>query len=337
MTSGCQVLRLADITDVPRLLQSEDLSHEWPPPGVTVSRYGFPETWAMACGPPPPGGDGFWYVTDLATIALGIDGDVARIAASLGATLSGVETLGLASLGQWPVIYEVGKVNTMRWISAVFRGTLGGIDEFQHGINFGKPGNDPDLSEAASQAYADALASRWQAAMGILFNSCGPDVVYTEVGVTQKEQHSATAADGSGGDLEQAYPTAWSHYPLASQPHGVVGAKSLPYEVSMAVTLQTDTRGPRGRGRMYLPPFATALVQAGGGKFGDADINAIGGALGTFLAAHTTATTHVPVVVSRRALQLHEVTSLRIGHVPDSQRRRRNKVPEAPLTVWTKA
>lgn len=331
-----QYVRLATLGDVPRLLAHDRISHEWPPPGTTVHEYGFPETWVLVTGPEPPGGDGYWYVTDLATVAVTAHTTVEQIAVRIGLALSELETLGLTSLGNWPVIYEVGKVNVMRWISTVFRGTLGGVEQFQHGINFGVPGNDPTLGESEAPAYAEALANRWQATMGILFNSCASDVVYTEVGVVQKTQTDPTDSHGEGGNLEQAYPTAFFGYPLASQPKGVVGAKSLPYEVACAVTLQSDARGPRGRGRMYLPPFATALVQGGGGKFADVDLNAIGDALGTFFEAHTTATSHVPVVVSRRAVQLHEVTAIKMGHVPDSQRRRRRSVDEAALTVWTK-
>lgn len=331
-----QYPRLANLGDITRLVTGDRLSHEWPPPGTTVHEYGFPETWVLVTGPQPPGGDGFWYVTDLATVAVTAHTTVEQIAVRVGLALSELETFGITSLGNWPVIYEVGKVNAMRWISTVFRGTLGGVDQFQHGINFGVPGDDPTLGESEAPAYAEGLAGRWAATMGILFNSCAPDVVYTEVGVTQKTQTSATDSDGNGGNTEQDYPTAFYAWPTASQPKGVVGAKSLPYEVSCAVTLQTDTRGPRGRGRLYLPPFATALVQGGGGKFADVDLNAIGDALGTFFEAHLAAEGHVPVVVSQRAVQLHEVTSIKMGHVPDSQRRRRRSVPEAPIIAWTK-
>lgn len=331
-----QYPRLAGLGDIPRLLSGDRISHQWPPPGTTELPLGFPETWVLVQGPTPPGGDGYWYVTDLAHVAFEMNSTVVALAARLGLKLTGLPGLGIGAVGEWPVIYEVGKVNFMRWISTVFRGTLGGVEQFQHGINFGVPGNDPTLGESEAPAYAEALANRWQATMGILFNSCADDVVYTEVGVVEKTQTDPTDSNGQGGNLEQSYPTAFYGYPTASHPKGVVGAKSLPYEVACAVTLQTDTRGPRGRGRLYLPPFATALVQGGGGKFADVDLNAIGGALGDFFEAHLAAEGHVPVVVSRRAIQLHEVTSIKMGHVPDSQRRRRRNVDEAPVTAWTK-
>lgn len=334
MTS--QYPRLANLGDVPRLLSGDRVSHEWPPPGTTEVGLGFPETWVLVQGPQPPGDVGDWYVTDLEHVAVSSNQTVLVLAARLGLKLSGLPGLGIGAVGQWPVIYEVGKVNFMRWISTVFRGTLGGVEQFQHGINFGVPGNDPTLGESEAPAYAEALATRWQATMGVMFNSCADDVQYTEVGVVEKTQTDPTDAQGNGGNLEQSYPTAFYGYGVGANPHGVTGAKSLPYEVACAVTLQTDTRGPRGRGRLYLPPFATALVQGGGGKFADVDLNAIGGALGDFFEAHLVAEGHVPVVVSRRAIQLHEVTSIKMGHVPDSQRRRRRSVAEAPVVAWTK-
>lgn len=330
-----QYVRLATISDIPRLLSGEGISHVWPPPGTTVHAYGYPETWVLVQGGPPPGPDGFWYVTDLAEIATTSNSTVVALAARLGLKLSGLPGLGIGALGEWPVIYEVGKENAVRWISSVFRGTLGGIETFQHGINWGVPGDDPTLGETEAPAYAEGLATRWAATMGVMINSCANDVVYTEVGVTQKTQTDPTDSNGEGGDLEQAYPTAFYAYPSGSRPTGVVGAKSLPYEVSCAVTLQTNARGPSGRGRLYLPPFATTLVQGGGGKFSDVDLNAIGDALGSFFEAHAAAEGHFPVVVSRRKIQLHEVTSVELGHVPDSQRRRRRSVPEARVVPWT--
>lgn len=331
-----QYPRLARLSDIPRLISRDRVSSTWPPPGTTELELGLPETWVLVQGPEPPGGPGYWYVTDLAHVATTTNATVDSLAIRLGLELTGLPGLGIQALGQWPVIYEVGKVNYMRWISTVFRGTLGGVEQFQHGINFGVPGNDPSLGESEAPAYAEALATRWQATMGVMFNSCADDVKYTEVGVVEKTQTDPTDSNGQGGNLEQSYPTAFFGYATGSEPHGVTGAKSLPYEVSCAVTLQTDTRGPRGRGRLYLPPFATALVQGGGGKFSDVDLNAIGGALGDFFEAHLLAEGHVPVVVSRRAIQLHEVTSIKMGHVPDSQRRRRRNVDEAPVVAWTK-
>lgn len=54
---------------------------------------------------------------------------------------------------------------------------------------------------------------------------------------------------------------------IYSKAHAVAGgggASSLPSEVSMAVTLRTNIRGRRNRGRIYLPPMTPSNIGANG-------------------------------------------------------------------------
>jgi hypothetical protein len=160
---------------------------------------------------------------------------------------------------------------------------------------------------------------------------------YLEVGAVQMEQDDPVSKDGTGGNRRQSYPTGWWAWPQGSQPTGGSTLPSLPYEVACAVSLTSDVRGPRGKGRFYLPPFSTNFVGAAPGGLWDADTPAsVGGAIGAWIQAVETATGHQALIVSGRAKQLHPVRAVLVGKVPDSQRRRRRSLDEARVTGWTR-
>jgi hypothetical protein len=249
--------------------------------------------------------------------------------------------LAAGAAGHYPVIYSPREGLTMKWIRTTFRGELGGgVEQFQWKLDWGNPGSDPTMDEAAAQAFADSAASIFAAAFVASLGALGSyaalvasDVKYTEVGCVPWTQTVATDSSGGGGDAAQDFPTAWHAYPTATRPTGT-GGIALPYEVALAVTLQTDTRGPRGRGRVYLPPFGVNSMIAGG--IFNTNTVSMGGEFvqkifDDMKAAHTPL---VPVVVSERAKQLHEITSIQTGRVPDSQRRRRRAQSEAPTVQW---
>jgi hypothetical protein len=337
--------RLASLADEVRLHSGEGVSSTWPPPGCTVVPVGHPETWGLVSGDLDALPRGEWYVTDLATFTEEVPAAAASILLFAAKKLSGVPGLFAGAIGHWPVIYEVGEGETMRWIHTVLRGTLGGVEQFQHQTNFGTPGDDPDLTEAQCAALAISLATQWQATWNdttlpgtgtapwsSLFSS---DVVYTEVGVCMQTQTAATDSSGAGGNLSQDAPTEWAPINGVS---GLVGTGtiSLPYEVSECVTLHTDKRGPSGRGRLYLPPNEVTSIAAGG-KFVAGHASAGGLAVGKYFERVTAAEGYVPLVVSRRRLVLTEVNQITVGIIPDSQRRRRWAQLEAPVVAWTKA
>lgn len=122
------------------------------------------------------------------------------------------------------------------------------------------------------------------------------------------------------------------------------GGQVLPNQIAAVVTLQTETPGPRGRGRMFLPALATPI--AAGGRITTTVRDGMLSAAFTLikgiaddLALRTTAGS-VRVVVSSKPLLLaptnRDVIRLRMGDVLDTQRRRRDKMPESygmtPLT-----
>lgn len=336
--------RLANPGDLPRLISRDDVSDTWPPPGCTVIPVAHPEPWGQISGPLESLPAGRWYVTTLAEFVLEVPSLAATIIDRAAANFGGPVGTFAGVVGAWPVIYSVGEGNTMRWIHTTLRGTLGGVEQFQMQANFGQPGADPDLDAAGAQAFAQSLAEKWQAVWlntgfgtgGLAYETLFPSAVkYTEVGVCVQTQTSGTAADGSGGNLAQEDPTEWA--PINGIA-GVVGTNanpSLPFEVACCVTLQTDHRGPSGRGRMYIPPMATQAMGSNG-VFSGYQAIANGKAIGAYFAAVTADEGYVPVVVSRRRIILNEVKQISVGVVPDSQRRRRWAQLEAPTVAWTK-
>lgn len=318
---------------------------DWPPPGTHMAGLAdaLQDAWPLpharnprvvADLPPDGTGElpigGFWWTT-LGQMYADFPDQLSGLALKLVARFGELEAGDVGAVLAIPVVYEGGTVR-MRWISTTYRGTLGGgVEEFQHKMDLGVPGNDPDLSESDALLLAEQLAAIWYlritSGSPALQGWISPEVVWTEVGVVQKVSTAATDKDGKGGNLSQSYGTQWNNYLTGARPAGQ-GGVTLPYEVSCAVSLQTDQRGPRGKGRFYLPPFSQNS-QVAGGLFQTAFIADLALAMKGWLNDIKAATPYVPIVVSRRALQLHEITSLRIGHVPDSQRRRRRSQAEA--------
>jgi hypothetical protein len=107
----------------------------------------------------------------------------------------------------------------------------------------------------------------------------------------------------------------------------------LPYSVALAVTLRTPTRGPKGRGRFFLPTPAMSI--GSNGRVSGGFISSITADLSTFRTALQTAAecgvsgadTGLTVVASGVAGNIL-VSGWQVGDVPDTIRSRRNALPE---------
>lgn len=108
---------------------------------------------------------------------------------------------------------------------------------------------------------------------------------------------------------------------------GVVVGVPMPADVSLVVSLRTALANRRGRGRFYLPQPATANLTADGRVIADliADLSA---SLAAAWASYNT-TNDRPVVYSRAARSVQNITSFNVGDLFDTQRRRENKLLEA--------
>lgn len=110
------------------------------------------------------------------------------------------------------------------------------------------------------------------------------------------------------------------------------GGSIMPLQTALVVSLNTPRPGPTGKGRFFLPFPAVSL--ANDFRITATDASTIGAAVKSFLDAINTAVSTGPtqvgkIVVASSKGYLSEVTSMRIGRVPDTLRSRRSALLEA--------
>lgn len=201
---------------------------------------------------------------------------------------------------------------------------------FEDDISGGTWSWDTATNDAATK-MATAFNSYWAAVRGQFCTSISPTFC------------KATHIDTNGHALDVA--TA----PLTTD-NGTSGAPCLPFEVSMAVTLYGYDPGHfvpnsrRRRGRFYLPPMVASIVDING-LWTAAAMDVQGNALDAFLedvqgkrvnagplgadAGYWRLVTVSQVGEGR----WDQVFAHAIGNTPDSQRRRRNALPETYRTM----
>jgi len=122
------------------------------------------------------------------------------------------------------------------------------------------------------------------------------------------------------------YPAA-TRGPATSQP---------PFQVSMVASLQGAGRAPGSRGRIYLPPQAITVNQNGdvgdtiAGNFA-AGVKELIDELHTWPGAPAGEKPRL-IIASNKGTQV-PVLEVRVGTVPDTQRRRRRQLVEASTVV----
>lgn len=204
----------------------------------------------------------------------------------------------------------------------VIDGVLGaGAERFSVGIHYAvEPGGGALLGSADLQAWVDATTARWA--------SSGATVIRAELGATSSiVRHRAYAYAASGPAVATA--TSTSGLPIAGSGTGV-----HPFQISRAVSLTTNLASRRARGRFYWPALVasvstttgkstppTGLVGAWAQLLSDWGSDAPGDVVLT------------PVIYSRVGDALNEVSSVRIGDVLDTQRRRRDGLVESYVSA----
>lgn len=106
-------------------------------------------------------------------------------------------------------------------------------------------------------------------------------------------------------------------------------ASQLPPQIAVVASLRTGARGPRGRGRMYLPLSGKV---GSSGKIGSADRTTYANATATFI-ANIRSTGPRPAVVNPGPLTYSDVTTVQLGDMFDVQRRRREGIQETYVSV----
>lgn len=133
------------------------------------------------------------------------------------------------------------------------------------------------------------------------------------------------------GGLEMQYEA------LRATPVAGEGGFNHPMQTSIVTSLRTAFPGASGRGRLYWPATGAQLVSTTL-RIGTTDTQASLVGVHFLLDAIEDAITATLggadlVVWSRVASTVHAVTSLRMGDVPDTQRRRRDKAVETYASI----
>jgi hypothetical protein len=129
----------------------------------------------------------------------------------------------------------------------------------------------------------------------------------------------------SGGVAVEHHSVDFSHPGTGS------AAVRLPTQNCCVLTLRTANATRSGRGRIYLPFVAQTLVAATG-MLPSTNVNALVDTFALWISEQITLGTNVPVVVSQSQSVVRTIVAVDADLVPDTQRRRRNKLTSARHT-----
>lgn len=107
---------------------------------------------------------------------------------------------------------------------------------------------------------------------------------------------------------------------------------SLPPGTAEVVSLRTAQAGARGRGRMYLPALGNTSINVAGRIDSTVQQDLLAGMVAFFDSWNADLQTFPVGVASQAGSFVSTVTSVRVGNVFDSQRRRRDQLTESYLS-----
>lgn len=166
-----------------------------------------------------------------------------------------------------------------------------------------------NLSLAAAQAA-------WTAGIAALFTAVYAATLSTDV----------EAVEASTVELDPATGNQLSGTTDPRNDAGTSSSESMPYQCAPVVSFRTALMSRSGRGRIYAPSLAVNQI-ANGRMIPAAQAALADGALGMLQALDNAG--QAPVIYHRAAGNTTPITSLDVGDVIDTQRRRRNKLVEA--------
>jgi hypothetical protein len=222
-----------------------------------------------------------------------------------------------------------------KWIRTAINGQVGTDEQVVHVLNWRhKTVEDFPIDNAGLKAFGDIVRDKWVA---FLNKPLPPNSIsylrdmpgqlrYTDV------RTSLLVQDAPAAKPTWPLQTQFSSFTTANV--GQSTANPLPYEVALGISLNTNWRGTsRFRGRLYLGPLSVAVMGTDG-QFG-AYVNGVAAAFGTEVMAGVKAASDFEChIISQKYATSAAVTGVRVGHTPDSQRRRRRGRAESYNQVW---
>ena len=218
----------------------------------------------------------------------------------------------------------------MAYWRVILKGSIGTVETWSTSVAYGIVGLAPDVADqATTDAMAQAIRTATTAA-NVTAALLSPLSTAGTIDVIRVEKR---AEDESVLNVSEAL--------LTTSLPGTAPATKTPQD-SMVLSLRTATPGARGRGRMYWPALAGAL-NASFQLTSPTPAAAAAGAK-TWLQAINTAMDGVYIGMAsalRVALSVRSgtdhvcrnVTSIQVGSILDTQRRRRDTLPESYANV----
>lgn len=209
----------------------------------------------------------------------------------------------------------------MAYNRLVMSGTIGaGGEIWSTGVNFIPDVGPAVISPGDLAAWAESAAVELEAGLGTVLNT-------------------GVSANGTIDEVRAYY------YPSNDGPAQFVGiapcdyvgssTSNNPLPTSMVFSLLTATAGRSFRGRMYWPALSLTINTSG--RFPSSVMTSAAtdaaNLLTALAGAVTIATDLTPAVVSKTRNLVTPVTQIRVGDVPDTQRRRRDALVEAYSTA----
>ena len=202
-------------------------------------------------------------------------------------------------------------------LSGVFEGQVGQTpyEQFSFGVNLSDPG-DISSSRFSPEGLADVVAD------SSAFFANGSARISGDCRLREVK----LAKIGTNG-LYRADPL----IAAVNVPGGAGPGLRYPPQVSLAVSLQSATRGPRGKGRFYLPGPSIAF-DGGNAQMSLADVTAVRDAATAWISALNNwpgVDANDPKVTIASSSGINsDVTGVRVGRVLDTIRSRRGQIPE---------
>lgn len=224
----------------------------------------------------------------------------------------------------------------MRFCRTVITGDIGLDEHVAHVFQWRTSGQpDQDQSVAQITTFASEVRDAWvdflganPGGSGAIATYLSPELSYLDVRASYLEQ--------TAGNTKPRYlvPTQYVPFVRNGTNNGASSSRSLPYEVAMCLSLNTNERGARNRGRSYLGPLASNVMGTVG-QFDPAIALHIATAFGqSFVAKLNLDSAFDLHVVSHKFATSIPVQGVRVGSTPDSQRRRRRGRAEQYAQAW---
>jgi len=195
-----------------------------------------------------------------------------------------------------------------------------GTEEWSTGFFIGGQGADV---EPPTEAAAAVIAGLWKTFFQT--NAVSVSSKWKTTGV----KLATLDTDGTSYANEQAYF-------YEGTPYSGVGVIHWPAQIALVATLTSAVpRGLASKGRMYLPGIASSLTDQG--KLANTTVSAVATGLKTFFDGVNSSTEMAGTVsIASKGSKppligdpiTRDCTGLRVGDVPDTQRRRRNQLVE---------